>query len=323
MTATTTNRRQGRRYLLARHGETNYNREGRVQGTSDVSVLTLDGISQAAALGVYVARRQAGDMLDDIFDESLSSSTTAMAPPITRTWCSPLSRCRQTYAAVSGCCSYSSASSSSSSLSDDGGRRNHSLPEPTIHHGLREIELREWEGRLRREIELSPLEIDRMNWKALREDPTSLRLDGGKFAPLLDCWERGVTNWKVIRSDATSFSSSVTPIAEANDDADTTPTTASNAVPSSLHMTIEDEVDPSGAVFIMCHGALGKCMLLHALGMSIETYRGKSSREYEFDNCDCVEVEWHDENDVATRWRRVHPGGGGEWRYTTATMTPL
>jgi broad specificity phosphatase PhoE len=286
-----------------------------------VSVLTLDGISQAAALGVYVARRQAGDMLDDIFDESLSSSTTAMAPPITRTWCSPLSRCRQTYAAVSGCCSYSSSSSyssysssSSSSSNDDDGRRARSLPDPTIHHDLREIELREWEGRLRHEIEMSPLEIDRMNWQALREDPTSLRLDGGKFAPLLDCWERGVKNWKVIRSDAAASSSFVTPNTDANDDADTTATTASNAARTSLRVEKKDEVDPSGAVFIMCHGALGKCMLLHALGMGIETYRGKSAREYEFDNCDCVEVEWHDDDDAATRWRRVHPGGGGEWR---------
>ncbi|KAL3807676.1 hypothetical protein ACHAXA_000322 [Cyclostephanos tholiformis] len=247
-TTTTTNRRRCRRYLLARHGETNYNREGRVQGTSGVSVLTPDGIAQAAALG-------AGDMPDDIvFNESSSSSSmvvaVARAPPITRTWCSPLSRCLQTYAA---------------------------------------IELHEWQGRLRHEIEMSPLEIDLANWQAFRNDPTPLRLDGGKFASVLDCWERAVRNWKVIQSDAATSSD-----VAANADAHAS-SSSSNAVPIPSSMET-DGVDPSGVVFVMCHS-------------------GNALREYEFGNCDCVEVEWHDDDDVATRWRRVNPGGGGEWRY--------
>lgn len=36
------------RYFLARHGQTNFNKEGRIQGTLDTSVLTLDGIAQVS-----------------------------------------------------------------------------------------------------------------------------------------------------------------------------------------------------------------------------------------------------------------------------------
>ena len=48
-----------RRFLLARHGETNFNAEGRIQGTLDSSQLTLRGIGQAAGLGHYVATHEA------------------------------------------------------------------------------------------------------------------------------------------------------------------------------------------------------------------------------------------------------------------------
>ena len=88
-----------RRYLIARHGETNYNKERRVQGTSDKSILTLDGISQASALGVYLYCRQAGEVLDNNDGADNNASVgEEVAPPITRTWCSPLTRCKQTYA---------------------------------------------------------------------------------------------------------------------------------------------------------------------------------------------------------------------------------
>ena len=72
-----------RRYLIARHGETNYNKERRVQGTSDASVLTLDGISQASSLGVYIARRQAGELLESdgsgIYSQTAIQKSCAIA----------------------------------------------------------------------------------------------------------------------------------------------------------------------------------------------------------------------------------------------------
>ncbi|KAL7530429.1 hypothetical protein ACHAXR_003495 [Thalassiosira sp. AJA248-18] len=271
-----------RRYLIARHGETNFNKERRVQGTLDTAcVLTLDGISQAAALGVYVARRQAGEAPDDADDHDgggdANNNTTdkklspSSAPAIARTWCSPLTRCRQTYAAISGCCC-----SSSSKVPP--------LPNPLIHNDLREIEFLHWQGRLRKEI----IEQDSENWNVFKSDPKMLRLnnndkDGTSFAPVVDCWERGMKCWNDIRSRAA--------------------------------------VDAADAIFIMCHGAIGQCMLLQALGLDIEMY-GKS-RRYSFDNCECIEFEWADDEDdkketCAIRWRRVHPVGS-KWQFTSAS----
>mmetsp|Transcript_14747 Transcript_14747/g.26761 ORF Transcript_14747/g.26761 Transcript_14747/m.26761 type:complete len:283 (+) Transcript_14747:138-986(+) len=246
-----------RRYLLARHGETNFNKEKRVQGTLDTSVLTLEGISQAAALGVYISGRQDGKAKEEEDGSSIEPSL-----PITRTWCSPMTRCRQTYAAISGGCTSSSS-------------YGHPLPNPTIHADLREIELREWQGRLRQEI----IEQDSDNWNTFKKDPRLLRLDGGLFAPVLDCWERGLSNWNVIRSDA--------------------------AAAAKLESTNDSEDEESAVVFTMCHGAIGQCMLLQALGIDIEMY-GKS-RRYSFDNCECIEIEWADGEECSTRWRRVHP----------------
>jgi hypothetical protein len=69
-------------------------------------------------------------------------------------------------------------------------------------------------------------------------------------------------------------------------------------------------------------------MLLQALGISIDHY-GKS-RRYSFDNCECVEIEWVDDDCVAdndngklstsVRWRRVHPNGGSEWQSTVSSQ---
>lgn len=223
-----------RRFLFARHGETNFNKERRVQGTSDESILTLAGISQASALGCYVARRQAGKALDDDVDGTSTAGvvpgSTRSAPSIVRTWCSPLTRCRQTYAAISGCCSHNGTEEYKSLET--------SLPEPTVRHDLREIELMEWQGRLRDDVKRE----DAANWAAFKRDPKSLGLGpGGTFHPVLDCWERGRTNWEALRSDAAAMEGG------------------------------------EGAVFVVSHGAIGQCMLLQALGIGIDSY-GKTRR---------------------------------------------
>ncbi|KAL9178267.1 hypothetical protein ACHAXT_001811 [Thalassiosira profunda] len=257
-----------RRYIIARHGETDFNRDRRVQGTNDAAVLTDDGRALAKRLGDYIARRQAGEAQDDIAGDD---GTIATAPAITSTWCSPMTRTRQTFAAIAERCFNSHP-------------MHRSLPEPTIHDDLREIELKEWQGRLRKEI----MEEDAHNWNIFKKDPKGLRLDGGKFAPVLDCWERGETNWEAIRSDAAS-----TNTANGGD---------------------------AGAIFIMTHGALGQCMLLSALGIDIESY-GRT-RKFAFDNCECVEIEWADGEKLCRRWRRVHPKETGwESSETSRRMT--
>jgi len=218
-----------------------FNRERRVQGTSNDSVLTDKGISQATALGVYISKRDR----------------------ITRTFCSPLRRCRQTYAEISG-----------------GGAANDNpgLPEPTILENLKEIELKEWQGRLRNDIIIE----DKKNWDIFKANPCSLRLQNGTFAPVLDCFERAISNWDVIRSDAASNSADVT--------------------------------------FIMCHGAIGQCMLLQALGLEKKEY-GKS-RRYALDNCECFEIEFEsDESEYSSRWRRIDTSQAvSEWQSTYSTQ---
>lgn len=228
--------KKSRRFIVARHGETNYNRERRVQGTSDESVLTDKGVSQAKALGAYISKRGT----------------------ITRTFCSPLQRCRQTYAEISRGCA----------------ANDNPLPDPIILDTLKEIELKEWQGRLRSEIMIE----EKTNWDIFRANPCDLRLQNGTFAPVLDCFERATSNWDIIRSAAASNSVDVT--------------------------------------FIMCHGAIGQCMLLQALGLDRKEY-GKS-RRYALDNCECFEVEFEsDESKYSSRWRRIDSSQvPSDWRST-------
>ena len=65
------------RYLVLRHGQTDHNRDGIIQGSSDASVLTDAGIAQARAAGAALAG------LSDL--------------SIARTYVSPLRRAKQTF----------------------------------------------------------------------------------------------------------------------------------------------------------------------------------------------------------------------------------
>lgn len=162
-----------RRYLLARHGQTNYNQQHRVQGTLDEGVVLTDtGISQATSLGVYLSNRM----------------------PIARTYCSPMQRCRQTFHVISNIIRSSPPQQS-----------NQSLPPPIVLPNLREIELCEWQGRLRKDVAMNDIE----NWNVFKSNPTQLRLANGSFAPVLDCWERATLNWETIRFESTENNAEV------------------------------------------------------------------------------------------------------------------
>lgn len=47
--------REGHRWLLLRHGQTDFNADGRVQGSSDIARLSDEGRRQAAAVGAFLA----------------------------------------------------------------------------------------------------------------------------------------------------------------------------------------------------------------------------------------------------------------------------
>ncbi|GMI06692.1 hypothetical protein TrVE_jg8083 [Triparma verrucosa] len=214
-----------RRFILCRHGETNFNREGRIQGTLDTSFLTLSGVNQAVALGSY------------LLPFSMS---------IKNVYVSPMTRALQTLSIVKGVISGSGVN----------------LPSERVVEDLREIELYTWQGRLKSDLELQFPE----QWKAWKTDPEGFCLDGK--SPLRDLWGRVETSWDVILNDGF----------ESNDD-----------------------YDDNDITLIICHGALGKCMIQNALGV-----RDFRNVEYALENCEAVEIK-------AGRWRRLHPVES-EWK---------
>uniref|UniRef100_A0A7S4C0X0 Phosphoglycerate mutase n=1 Tax=Chrysotila carterae TaxID=13221 RepID=A0A7S4C0X0_CHRCT len=106
----------GCKFVILRHGETNHNADGIIQGSSDVSVLTDKGKEQA---------RRAGEQLAELYQEG----------SISKVFVSPLSRARDTLELC---------------------RKTAPLPTGEIVLAdLREVDLWDWEGRnkadLRRE----------------------------------------------------------------------------------------------------------------------------------------------------------------------------
>ena len=106
-----------RRMLLVRHGETNFNKAGRIQGTLE-SQLTELGRQQASELGSWLAASHAGH--------------------IDRVVVSPKARTRATLDEIEA--SFAAAGAPA-------------LPEREVRMDLRELELTHWEGQYRRDIQ--------------------------------------------------------------------------------------------------------------------------------------------------------------------------
>ena len=102
------------RFLILRHGETNHNAAGIIQGSSDISRLTEKGHEQAQAAGIAIAAKS--DLAN-----------------IDRTFVSSLTRAQQTLDGVAA----------ASKLP---------LPQATVLSELREIDLGSWEGRDKAEL---------------------------------------------------------------------------------------------------------------------------------------------------------------------------
>ena len=100
------------RYVILRHGETNHNAAGIIQGSSDFSRLTASGVQQA---------RTAGEQLE------------ALDVRFQRVYASPLTRAQQTYQEV-------------------GQAYGGSLPDAVSLRELREVDLGPWEGRPKTEL---------------------------------------------------------------------------------------------------------------------------------------------------------------------------
>jgi len=132
---------------LVRHGETAYNREGRLQGQSDVP-LNETGRSQAEAL----ARR-------------LGDEFAAAGETVADIYCSPLSRTAQTARTIGGVFH----------------------KEPRVDSGLKEMDMGRWEGKTPAEIKQSDPCVNGVpllqRWK---EDPLSYAVPGGEHVSQVD-----------------------------------------------------------------------------------------------------------------------------------------
>ena len=156
------------RFLILRHGETNHNALGIIQGSSDVSRLTEKGVDQARCAGVALTK------LTDLSFES--------------TFCSPLTRARQTLDAVE-----------ESLLSP--------LPAAMVIDELREIDLGSWESQDKKKLQVTAPDAYE-NWKS---DPLAFAVDGAH--PVVDLWGRAAVAWKALRNEAL-----IAGDAEGNDD---------------------------------------------------------------------------------------------------------
>jgi broad specificity phosphatase PhoE len=157
------------RFLLVRHGETNYNAEGRIQGTLE-SKLTERGHAQASEVGKWLASAE---------------------PAIDRIVVSPKLRTRETLAGIAA--AHPGVEEAAAAL----------------RAGLREIELTGWEGRLRSDVTADPdssshPDADGERWRRWKRDPIGFTFDEDGHAPLGDMWQRAGEEWDSLKENALS-----------------------------------------------------------------------------------------------------------------------
>lgn len=152
------------RFFILRHGETNWNASGIIQGSSDTSRLTARGQSQAAAVG------------QDVF-----SASTPKVSSMDEIYVSPLSRAQETLSIL----------------------RQHAAPDmlpptETVLSELREIDLFGWEGQRITDLKKTDSHVYQA-WKV--GDAHSFVVNGR--LPIVETWRRAETVWNIIRGQCT------------------------------------------------------------------------------------------------------------------------
>lgn len=148
-------------FYILRHGETNANAANIIQGSSDISRLTITGQSQAEAVGYMGLVPGNTKKIDQIF-------------------VSPLTRARDTLSLV--------RKSAPPEMLPADEKQIHVVP------NLREIDFYSWTYKSKDELEKN-FPIEYAAWK--RGDPDGLIVDGHK--PLHEVWDRAADAWKEIR----------------------------------------------------------------------------------------------------------------------------
>jgi probable phosphoglycerate mutase len=184
-TITNTNPNTYKVFVL-RHGQTDANAGGIIQGSSDFSRLTPLGKQQAAE-----AARQAFHLtsIDDKDDDN-----TPQQQIITSLYCSPLRRAQETLQVL--------RAEEESSLNLNHHEKSRFPPTEITLEQLREIDFYDWEGRDKMELERRfPV-----SWKAWEEgDPEGLMVhhhhqneEKEERYPLLELWNRADQVWDEI-----------------------------------------------------------------------------------------------------------------------------
>lgn len=151
------------RFFILRHGETDANASGIIQGSSDVSRLTERGRTQAAQAG------------SQVFGEAQPH----ILSPIDTIYVSPLTRAQETLQIL----------------------RNHAAsgvlpPTETVLHDLREIDLYSWEGQNVNDLKGSDAGVYQA-WKV--GDAQSFVVDNK--LPIVKTWRRAENVWSTIRQE--------------------------------------------------------------------------------------------------------------------------
>jgi len=152
-------RHNAHRFFILRHGETNWNASGIIQGSSDASRLTARGKAQAAQVG------------QDVF------SSLLFVPPMDEIYVSPLTRAQETLVIL----------------------RKHAAagmlpPSQIVLNDLREIDLYSWEGQSVSDLR----KRDKDAYQAWKVANAQSFVVNGRL-PIVETWRRAEHVWNVIR----------------------------------------------------------------------------------------------------------------------------
>lgn len=153
------------RFYICRHGETDANESGVIQGSSDFSRLTLKGKEQARNLGL-----------------SLSDAVV-----VNHVFLSPLNRAQKTWEILRA-----------SMIENNGNGRAKICQREIVLNNLREIDFYSWEGIDKNEIK-ARFPASYQAWKT--GDPEGLSVEAESAVikyPLKDLWDRASEVWNEI-----------------------------------------------------------------------------------------------------------------------------
>lgn len=169
ISTTSLNRSRTHTFYICRHGETDANASGVIQGSSDFSRLTGNGKNQAKILGLSLQNN------DDI---SLTNHV----------FISPLSRAKETWDVVK---------TTMNEVNSEKLYHNTLSVRERVLEDLREIDFYAWEGMHKNEVK-EQYPDSYAAWKAGDPDGLFVPHDTGLKYPLLDLWNRATKVWNEI-----------------------------------------------------------------------------------------------------------------------------